>query len=99
MAIICTPAKTWFTASRVLRITPHQRDGVQDGLIITGIRTGSIFRRMGLRNGDIVKGVNNDSVVSNESILSIYNDLQSGEEVSLTIERMGRDRTLNYRLR
>lgn len=82
-----------------VRIVPHKKDGVQDGLVITGISAGSIFRRMGLRNGDIIKSVNDESALSNESILDIYNDLQTGEEVSLTIERRGLERTLNYRLR
>ena len=74
-------------------IQPHFTDGEPDGLAITGVKTGSIFRRMGLRNGDIVKSVEGKDIRSPEDLISLYNDLQSEEEVSIQIIRRGQERT------
>jgi general secretion pathway protein C len=80
-------------------IRSHLEDGEPDGLAITGIKAGSIFRRMGLRNGDIIKGVNENEIISPEDLISLYNDLKSETEVSLQIVRRGRETILNYRFR
>ncbi|MBN2063038.1 MAG: PDZ domain-containing protein [Deltaproteobacteria bacterium] len=83
-----------------IRITPHVKDGGQDGVVITGIRAGSILRRIGLRDGDIINSVNNEyNVYDDESMLSVIDELRAGSDISLQIERRGRKRTLNYKLR
>jgi general secretion pathway protein C len=77
-------------------IQPHSTDGEPDGLTITGIKAGSIFRKMGLRNGDIVKGVNNDPIKTAEDLSNMYNDLTSAPDISIQITRRGQERTFNY---
>ena len=82
------------------RVQPNLKDGIADGFRITGIKSGSIFRRMGLRNGDIIRSVNGSMISSMDEAMAIYNDLKSGNSgVSLEIERRGQIRTLNYRIR
>jgi general secretion pathway protein C len=80
-------------------IRPHFVDDQPDGMAITGIRAGSIFRRMGLRNGDIIQGVNENLISSPDDLIALYNDLRSESALSLQIERRGRDTTLNYSFR
>ncbi|MFC1867517.1 type II secretion system protein GspC [Thermodesulfobacteriota bacterium] len=80
-------------------IRPHSTDGQADGLTITGIKAGSIFRKMGLRNGDIVHGVSGKEIKSPDDLISLYNDLTSESDISLQIKRRGRERTINYRFR
>jgi general secretion pathway protein C len=80
-------------------IRPHFNDGQADGLAITGIKAGSIFRKMGLRNGDIVQGVGGTDIKSPDDLISLYNDLKSESNISLQIKRRGRERTMNYRFR
>lgn len=77
-------------------IKPHSTDGEPDGLTITGIKAGSIYRRMGLRNGDIITGVNSEPIKSTEDIIGMYNDLKSSPEISLQITRRGQERSFNY---
>ena len=77
-------------------IQPHYTDGEADGLTVTGIKAGSIFRKMGLRNGDIVKGVNDNQIKTAEDLISMYNDLRSDSNVSLQIIRRGQETNLNY---
>jgi general secretion pathway protein C len=82
------------------RIRPHfNSDRVPDGLIVTGIRGNSIFRRMGLRNGDIVQGVDGNPISNPDDIISMYNNLKSASDVAIQILRRGREQTINYRFR
>lgn len=82
-----------------VRIRPHFTDGRADGLALSHIKAGSIFAKLGLRDGDIVQGVDDRPIESPDDILSFYNKLTSGSRISLQINRNGRQRTINYRLR
>ncbi|MGD2125824.1 MAG: type II secretion system protein GspC [Desulfobacteraceae bacterium] len=79
-----------------VRIRPYFRDGKAEGLAIHRIRRGSIFSKLGLRNGDIVQGVDGRSIQSPADIISVYKKLESGSPISLKIKRRGREKTLRY---
>jgi general secretion pathway protein C len=79
-----------------VRIRPHFKDGRADGLAIHQIKQGSIFSRLGLRNGDIVQGIDDRRIQSPADIISVYKRLESGSPISLTINRRGQQKTLNY---
>jgi general secretion pathway protein C len=81
-----------------VRIRPHFRDGQPDGLALTRIKSQSIFARMGLRSGDIVKGVNGNPIETPDDVLSLYEGLKSGSQISLEITRNGEPQTINYRI-
>jgi general secretion pathway protein C len=78
------------------RIRPHFRDGKPDGLLLTGIKPKSIFRKMGLRNGDILMGVNEDDIRSVDDALKFYQGLGSTDSAKVLIKRRGRLRTMEY---
>jgi general secretion pathway protein C len=80
-------------------IQPHMQDGVVDGLTINGVKAGSIFRRAGLRNGDIVKGVEGMDIKNPEDLLAIYGNLRNSESVGLQIIRRGRARNIVLKVR
>jgi general secretion pathway protein C len=74
-------------------------DGSPGGLSVSNIKAGSIYAKMGLRNGDVVQGVSGNPITSPDDILSLYEELKSGSNLSIQIMRNGRELTLNYRLR
>ena len=82
-----------------VRIRPHFKDGKADGLALSNIKGDSIFAKLGLRDGDVVRGVNDRPIRSPDDILSFYNRLRSGSRMSLQINRRGQERTINYRIR
>ena len=82
-----------------VRIRPHFKDGKADGLALSNIKGDSIFAKLGLRDGDIVRGVNDRPIRSPDDIVSFYNKLTSGSRMSLQINRRGQNRTINYRIR
>lgn len=79
-------------------IRPHIEEGQPAGISITGIKPNTIFRRMRLRNGDIITGVNGAPIESVEDAMRVFGDLSSASEVQLEIKRRGRKRTLNYKI-
>ncbi len=82
-----------------VRIRPHFKDGKADGLAVSNIKGDSIFAKLGLRDGDVVQGVNDRPIRSPDDILSFYNKLRSESRMSLQINRRGQERTINYRVR
>ena len=80
------------------RIRPHIEEGRPAGISITGIKPNTIFRKMRLRNGDIITGVNGDSIETVEDAMRIFGDLSSASEVQVEIKRRGRKRVLNYKI-
>lgn len=82
-----------------VRIRPHFKDGEPDGLAITRIKADSIFAKFGLKNGDIVKAINNNPIHSPDEVISLYEKLKSGTRVSLQINRKGILKTINYEFR
>lgn len=63
-------------------IQPHP-----EGFQISRIRRSSIFRRMGLRNGDIVMAAGNRPISSVDDALDIMRGLTAGGKTSLKIKR------------
>lgn len=82
-----------------VRVRPHFRDGRPDGLSISNIKAGSFFAKLGLRNGDVVQGVDGRSIKSPDDVLDIYTKLKSASQVELQIRRRGKSKKINYEFR
>ena len=79
-------------------LRPHIEDGQSAGISITGIKPNAIFRKMRLRNGDIITGVNGDAIESVEDAVKVVEQLSSGSNIQLQIKRRGREQSLDYNI-
>jgi general secretion pathway protein C len=70
-----------------------------DGMLVSRIKRGSIFQRLGLRNGDIINGIDGKQIRSVDDALNFYNRLKSDASVRLELKRRGRPYTITYRIR
>ena len=86
------------TLMKQIRIRPHFKDGKPDGLTISGIRSKSIFSEMGLRNGDVIIGVDGNNIESVDDALKLYESLQSANSVQVQVRRRGQLRTIDYKI-
>ncbi len=77
-----------------IKIQPHE-----EGLALSAIKPNSIFRRMGLRNGDVLKSVDGQQIRSVDDALKLYESLKSADNVTVELQRRGADRTINYNIR
>ncbi len=82
-----------------VRVRPHFVDGEADGLRISSIKAKSIFRRMGLRNGDVISAVDGHRLQSMDDGLRLIESLKSSSNMELQIKRRGRDRTIKYEIK
>ena len=81
------------------RIRPHFKGGKPDGLVVSKIKKDSVFAKLGLRNGDIVQGINDKSIKSLDDILGLYKKLKSGSRVQLQLNRKGERKNIDYEFR
>ena len=77
-------------------LRPHMVDGQPAGISITGIKPNAIFRKMRLRNGDVITGVNGSSIESVEDAVKVVEQLSAGSDIQLQIKRRGREQSLDY---
>ncbi|CAB1055954.1 hypothetical protein D1BOALGB6SA_688 [Olavius sp. associated proteobacterium Delta 1] len=77
-------------------LRPHMVNGQPAGISITGIKPNAIFRKMRLRNGDVITGLNGDSIESVEDAVKVVEQLSAGSNIQLQIKRRGREQTLDY---
>jgi len=77
---------------------PHIENGQPAGISITRIKPNAIFRRLRLRNGDIITAVNGSPIASVEDAVRVFEGLSENPNVQLEIKRRGRQQTLEYRI-
>lgn len=82
-----------------VKITPHMEDGVPSGLALSNIQPNSIFRRMGLRNGDVLMGVDGQQIQSVDDALRLYDNLKTADKVMVDLKRRGREKSIEYNVR
>jgi len=80
------------------KIRPHIADGEPDGLMVYGIRPISVFRQIGLRNGDIIKDINGTAIVSIDDAASLYTEITESDNARVTIFRRGKIKELVYQV-
>jgi general secretion pathway protein C len=80
------------------QIRPHIEDGRASGISITGIKPNTVFRKMRLRNGDVITGVNGTPIETVEDAMKVFSDLKSAPELQVEIKRRGQKRVLNYKV-
>jgi general secretion pathway protein C len=77
---------------------PHIEDGRAAGISITGIKPNAIFRKLRLRNGDVITGVNNQSIASVEDAMKVFGTLSADGPIQVQVKRRGREETLEYKV-
>lgn len=81
------------------QIRPFFTMGVPDGFMVTSIRPGSIYQKMGIANGDIIQEVNNRKIQTADDMSGLLAILKSGNEMSMMVKRGGAPRTMMYQFR
>lgn len=83
-----------------MRVVPHKgSDGQVDGFRLSAIRRGSLFDKLGIKNGDIVHGVNGNPLTSTEAAMGVYQQLQNESSFTFEITRRNQRQTMEYSVR
>lgn len=81
------------------RLTPHFNGDQQDGFMLTELVQNSFLERIGLRNGDILKGMDGQRITGLEDALQAYQQLLGKPTVQLEVERGGQLERFTYEIR
>lgn len=71
-------------------------NGEIEGFKFLSIQPGSIYTQLGFQNGDVIKGVNGESIDSPAKAMEMYNTLKNSNNVKIKVERDGRDNDFDY---
>lgn len=72
------------------RVVPSVVDGEPRGFKFYGIRSGSLPKLLGLKNGDMITAVNGNELKSMDDAMALYAKLRRASNVSISIERKGK---------
>jgi type II secretory pathway component PulC len=81
------------------RAVPFVKQGRTIGFRITRISQGSLYEKIGLRNGDVLLRVNTRNLDNPEKLFRIYQDMRDKRHISLLLSRNGQDQTFHYDIR
>ena len=82
-----------------IRIIPHFKEGKldnPDGFQMAHVKRGSLFDRMGVKSGDVIRSVNNHMINSPEKAFEAYQMFKSSDSMEIVIERNKKEMTLKY---
>lgn len=77
------------------RVVPFSGQGLK-GFQIRRIQPGSIFQKIGLRNMDVIRSVNGESIASADQALKLMTVFRNERQVVLDISRQNKSMTLSY---
>ena len=73
-----------------VRITAYTENDQPAGFQLGGIMGWNILAQMGLRNGDVITGVNGEPITSPDQAAEFFERLSEGGEVTININRRRR---------
>jgi hypothetical protein len=84
--------------ARGARIIPAVADGKPTGLKLYAIKPCSIFRALGIDNGDTIVSVNGFDFTTLDRALELYQEIKAAHRVWVDIVRRGQPPTFEYRV-
>ena len=71
----------------------------RDGVKMMGIRSGSVFQKLGIKSNDVVKKINGTNVQNQAHALDLLNKLKGKSNASIEVERKGASKVLKYKVK
>ncbi len=79
-----------------VKIRPYFKNGKPNGLLLYGIKPGSAFQNLGLKNGDIVREINGTQTLAAKDAMMIYQDMESISDMRFVVRRRGQEKEIIY---
>ncbi|MFH1982429.1 MAG: type II secretion system protein GspC [Pseudomonadota bacterium] len=81
---------------RQVRIRPHFEQGKPAGLMLSGVQPESLFTRMGLQSGDVLRSIDGSPIRSMNDVLKLYEQLGSADALEIEVKRGGSLLNIQY---
>ncbi len=91
-------AKNFDEIWKNIAIQEIEKDGKIQGFAVLSVNQKSIFAKLGLTQGDIIKAVNNQEIKSYADAFNIYNNIKNYETLKIEIIRNKQKKELEYEI-
>jgi len=81
------------------RAVPYFQDGQTVGFRVFAIKPGSVFERIGLKNGDVIKRVNGVELTDPTKAITLFTELQNEGHIAVDLERNRQPQNFSYEIR
>jgi general secretion pathway protein C len=81
------------------RAVPYFEDGKTVGFRVFAIKPGSVFEKIGLQNGDVIKSVNGVELTDPTKAISLFTELQNEGHIALDLQRNKATKNFSYEIR
>lgn len=81
------------------RIVPAFKDGVATGFKLFSIRPDSLYTKIGIQNGDIIRRINGYEINSPDKALEVYTKLKESTRIEIEVDRNGSPVRKTYNVR
>jgi general secretion pathway protein C len=81
------------------RALPYMEAGKTVGFRISEIVAGSIYEKIGIKNGDVIQKVNAQDVDDPGKFFQLYQGLKEEKNITIDLMRNGQRQTLSYEIR
>jgi len=71
------------------RIVPSFKNGVPNGFKLFSIVPDSLYAKIGIQNGDVIRRINGYEMNSPDKALEIYQKLRDANRIEVEVERRG----------
>jgi general secretion pathway protein C len=78
------------------RIVPSFKNGVANGFKLFSIVPDSLYAKIGVQNGDVIRRINGYEMNSPDKALEIYSKLRDANRIEIEIERRGETLRKSY---
>jgi len=69
------------------------------GFLVRQVQAGSLYEKLGLRPGDVIKNVNGQPLTSMDDVMRLYQQFGTAQRVLVDVQRQGKSETLYYDMR
>jgi len=69
------------------------------GFLVRQVQAGSLYEKLGLRPGDVIRNVNGQPLTNMDDVMRLYQQFGTAQRVLVDVQRQGRNETLYYDMR
>lgn len=81
------------------RAVPYRENGQIAGFRLLGIKSDSLFRKLGAKNGDVIQEVNGVQIKDPATAMQLYQQLQTNDKFDIKVKRGGEDKNFTVNIR
>jgi general secretion pathway protein C len=69
------------------------------GFLVREVQSGSLYEKLGLRPGDVIRSANGQTLNSMDEVMRMYQQFGTAERITVDVQRQGHTETLYYDMR